>query len=143
MRMRRNFNFDAHREASFCRDSGSREVARVLNDEYMERLKSQRRQKVPEILDVSDSSVPKGFDDESTQTETFSDAYPLLIFPARRFTIDKARQCTFSLFPSRIELDFCDEPRTQKKVIAARSVKQILLRPYLQKPSAFEIFTEL
>ena len=138
MKMKRNRCFDDHKEASFLRDTGSIAVAKQQNEEYQSEKEKLRKQNVPEIFDVKDS--PEATErQQSTTTESISELRLLVKKKMKLVTMERVEDGEFLLFPERIELAV--ESKT-RKVIQADAMKEVLLRTWLQRPVAIEIFCE-
>ncbi|OHS97847.1 hypothetical protein TRFO_35883 [Tritrichomonas foetus] len=155
-KMKQNFKFDDHREASFCRDLGCIESARRQNKEYKKKLK-QMTEKIPKILQVSSCENDNRHDitmyntEDINNNETKPKTYRLINFKSLnglyyRYFREKCQLCTiskvFDNYTFNIYVDSIQLQSMKKiKTIKFSEISYVFWREPLHYKNGIEIFT--
>ncbi|OHT04027.1 Beige/BEACH domain containing protein [Tritrichomonas foetus] len=134
-KLKQNFNFDIHFEASLVRDTGSTTDAMTKLQEYKEQLQSIYNDSVlSNLFEITDESV------KSKTDNTLSTSKCIIELPCEIIKINKTyEEANFSLMENCIVLAIGDKKST---AINLKSIVHVFPRTRLHHPTAIEIFTE-
>ena len=136
-RMKPNYRFDDHREASFCRDLGCIEAAREHNKDYQKSLKEIIENQTPKLLKVNTNKLYSNNSSEKANNMKIKKYNNQFKVKCLRITITKTKKCTLFVLKDGIHLYYKD----QTSKIEYNSISRIFLREIMHYPNAIEIFT--
>lgn len=133
-KLRRNFKFNDHLDASFTRDSGNLDLAKTRLEHYRKLILA--RQKTPEILDVDTFHSSEKKVNQALQTPSKF----LKKYTCELIRISRTYNSFLTLFSDRMIIE--REMKSSITLLISKIVN-IMPRTYMHKLTAVEIFTEI
>ncbi|KAK8860227.1 hypothetical protein M9Y10_011892 [Tritrichomonas musculus] len=134
-KLKNNYKFDIHLEASVVRDTGDEETGKSKTEELKEQLKNMYAQgsEIYSLFEISDTSMKEKNNNIFTATKY------IIELPCEVIKIDKTyEEASFLLLENSIVLTIIDKKST---VIDLDTVKSIFPRTRCHHMTAIEIFT--
>ena len=140
-KLRRNFNFDDHKEASMIRDKGSKETVKKEMARQIKRHLSSVVDLPDFIIDESNESRPILSPSKAKQVE-ISDSKSELSIPCRIISMKKSTKAKIFLFYDKIVIKKVKNKTTKQIVFLKKDIDHIFYRPFQGKLTAIEIFAK-